>query len=161
MLFGIPAALPAELLHTLASMGHADEIVVCDANFPSASTARTTHTGHVIEVSGRNSPQTIEDILALMPLDSFDDTPALAMEVPGEHDKPPEVHQEVANILSRLPGSPWALTALDRFEFYNRASQAFAIVRTLERRPYGCFIFKAGVLTSAGELMTPEFANRV
>jgi len=161
MLFGVPPTLPAELLHTLATMGHADEIVVCDANFPAASTARHTHVGHMIELTGRDSPQTVGDILALMPLDAFDNTPALAMEVPGGHNTAPAVHQEVSNILSSIPGNPWSLTPLERFAFYERAATAFAIVRTLERRPYGCFILKKGVLTPAGELMTPEFANRV
>ncbi len=161
MLFGIPATLPAELLQVLASMGHGDELVIADANFPSASTARHTHVGHAIELIGRTSPQAANDILSLMPLDSFVEQPALAMEVPGNHEQPPAVHQEVINHLDSAPGSPWKLTPLDRFEFYDRATKAFVIVRTMERRPYGCFVFVKGVLTPDGDIMTPEFANRI
>lgn len=161
MLFGIPAGVPADLLHVLAAMGHGDELVVSDANFPAASTATATTHGRLIELVGREAPEAMADILSLMPLDAFDDAPVVAMAVPGEHERLPAVQAEVSSLLSRLPGSPWLLSPLDRFEFYSRARQAYAVVRTLERRPYGCFILKKGVLTPDGRLMTPDFANRV
>lgn len=161
MLFGIPAALPAKLLHVLASMGHADELVITDGNFPSASVARGTHVGEVIELTGRSSPEAAKDILSLMPLDAFDDAPAIAMAVPGRQVQSPAVHQEVQSILDGLPGQPWTLSTIERFAFYERAARTFAVVRTLERRPYGCFIFKKGVLTPDGRLMTPELATQL
>lgn len=159
MLFGISPELHPTLLHALSTMGHADELVVCDANFPAASVARTTHVGEVVQSSYKTASRAVADILELMPLDAFVDHPATCMEVPGNQDKSPEVHSEVNSILAAVPGHPWSLSPLDRFKFYERAKNAYCVVRTLERRPYGCFILTKGVLTPDGKLMTPEFAN--
>ncbi|MBX2838778.1 MAG: ribose ABC transporter [Gammaproteobacteria bacterium] len=161
MLFGISPELPANLLQTLSLMGHADEIVICDANFPASSVAKSTHVGEVIQTGYKTTSRACSDILSLMPLDAFVESPARCMEVPGSHDRSPDVHQEVSTVLNSLPGNPWSLTPLDRFEFYDRARHTFCVIRTLERRAYGCFLFTKGVLTPDGELMTPEFANKV
>lgn len=159
MLYGIPPQLPAELLHALASMGHGDEIVLVDANYPAAADARHTHVGHPIELVGRDLVEAAGDILALMPLDAFDESPVRLMEFPGE--KVPSVHADVVTLLERVPGGPWLPGELERFAFYERARTAFALVRTLERRPYGNVFLKKGVLTPDGELMTPESAGAV
>jgi len=159
MLFGIPPHLPAELLHALASMGHGDELVLVDANYPAASDARHTHVGHAIELAGRDLVEASGDILALMPLDTFDQAPVLVMASPG--DNVPSVHTDLTAALQMIPGGPWTPGALERFAFYERARTAFVLVRTLERRPYGNAVFKKGVLTPEGELMTPESATAV
>jgi len=161
MLYGISPEIPASLLKAMATMGHADELIVCDANFPATSVSKTTHIGEVLDTGYKTASRAVSDILSLMPLDAFVEDPAVCMEVPGNHKTAPEVHQEVTTILNSVAGSPWSLTPLDRFQFYDRAKKSFAIVRTLERRPYGCFVFTKGVLTPAGELMTPDFANKV
>ncbi|MCK5923215.1 MAG: hypothetical protein KAG66_19905, partial [Methylococcales bacterium] len=123
------------------------------------SNAQHTYCGTPIELVGMNLPAASRDILTLLPLDTFDEAPALAMAVPGERKALPAVQQDVVEVLKHIPGGPWSLTPLERFAFYDRAKNAFAIVRTLERRPYGCVIFKKGVLTTTGELMSPEQAN--
>ena len=162
MLFGIPAHLPAALLETLARMGHGDEIALVDANYPAHSDARGCLLGEPIELSGRSLPEAMADVLALMPLDTFDEAPVIAMAAPdpasGPRERPPSVHAEMQRVLGEVPGAPWRLDALERFAFYERVRAGFAVVRTLERRPYGNVILKKGVLAPDGELMTPERA---
>jgi len=159
MLFGIPAALPADLLHTLASMGHGDEIVLVDANYPAASDAAHTHLGKSLELLGRDLPEATADILALLPLDLFVDDPVSVMATPGS--ETPSVHTDIEALLASVPGAPYRLGAIERFDFYSRARKAFAIVRTLERRPYGNVILKKGVLTPDGDIMSPDSAIAV
>ena len=159
MLYGIPPTLPAELLHTLASMGHGDELVLVDANYPAVSDARATQLGRPLELVGRNLAEATADVLALMPLDAFVDAPVGLMAVPDG--STPSVHAEIVTLLERVPGGPWTPESIERFAFYERARGAFALVRTLERRPYGNVVLKKGVLTPKGELMTPESAVAV
>ena len=162
MLFGIPAHLPAALLEALARMGHGDEIALVDANYPAYSDARECYVEEPIELSGRTLPEAMADVLALMPLDTFDEAPAIAMAAPdpesGPRAAPPSVHAEMQRVLDAVPGAPWRLETLERFRFYERVRTGFAVVRTLERRPYGNVILKKGVLAPDGELMTPERA---
>lgn len=162
MLFGIPAHLPPALLDTLARMGHGDEIALVDANYPAHSDASGCHVPRPIELSGRDVVQAMTDILALMPLDTFDESPVIAMAAPdpasGPRDAPPSVHADMRRVLEGVPGAPWQLDTLERFVFYERVRTGFAVVRTLERRPYGNVILKKGVLAPDGELMTPERA---
>lgn len=159
MLFGIPAALPADLLHTLARMGHGDEIVLVDANYPAASDAAHTHLGKSLELIGRDLPEATADILALLPLDLFVDDPVSVMASPGS--VMPSVHADIEALIASAPGAPHALATIERFDFYQRAQKAFAIVRTMERRPYGNVILKKGVLTPAGDIMSPDSAIAV
>lgn len=155
MLFNIPSALPAELLHVLARMGHGDEIVLVDSNYPAFSDAAGTYHRTPIDLPGRDLAEAMQDILTLLPLDTFDDNPVCVMASPGGT---PSVHRAADKVLSSVPGAPWTLHPLERFAFYKRAQSAFAIVRTLERRPYGNVILKTGVIGPNGELMTPELA---
>jgi len=158
MLFGIPPNLPADLLHVLARLGHGDDLVLVDANYPFHSDAALTRHGQAIELPGRNLPQALTDILALLPIDTFVDDPLLAMAVPGDDPPVPSVHAEMVEVLKGVPGAPWSLGTLERFEFYERAKRSAIIVRTMERRPYGNIIVKTGVISPEGELMTPERA---
>jgi len=160
MLFGISPHLPATLLHALASMGHGDEIVLVDANYPAASDARHTHVGHAIELPGRDLAEAVEDILRLMPLDAFVESPVTLMASPGATE-PPSVHRAVNALLESAPGGPWTPAVIERFAFYERARQAFVLVRTLERRPYGNVVLTKGVLTPDGALMTQALASAV
>ncbi len=155
MLFHIPPALPAELLHVLACMGHGDEIALVDSNYPAFSDAHSTCYGKPIELAGRNLPEAMTDILTLLPLDTFDDHSVHVMASPAGT---PAVHREAEKILAHIPGAPWSMQALERFAFYEHVKTSFAVVRTLERRPYGNVILKAGVIAPDGQLMTPEIA---
>jgi L-fucose mutarotase len=146
MLWGIDPLLDADLLYALRRMGHGDEIAVVDANFPAASTATSTVTGAPILMAGVSAARAVEAILSVMPLDSFVPDPALRMEVVGDPNAVPPVQREVQQAVDHAMGKPLPLVGVERFAFYERAGQAFAILATGERRHYGCFLFKKGVL---------------
>ena len=146
MLWGIDPLLDADLLYALRRMGHGDEIAVVDANYPAASTATSTVTGAPILMAGISAARAVEAVLSVMPLDSFVPDPALRMEVVGDPNAMPPVQQEVQQTIDRAAGRRLPLVGIERFAFYERASQVFAILVTGERRHYGCFIFKKGVL---------------
>ena len=165
MLFGIPPHLPPALLETLARMGHGDEIALVDANYPAHSDARGCLVPRPIDLPGRSCPEAMADVLALMPLDVFDDAPVIAMGAPdpasGPRGAPPSVHAEMIDVLASVPAAPdapWRLDTLERFAFYERVRAGFAVVRTLERRPWGNVILKKGVIAPDGSLMTPKIA---
>jgi L-fucose mutarotase len=146
MLWGIDPLLDADLLYALRRMGHGDEIAIVDANFPAASTAASTVTGHPIYMGGVTAARAVEAVLSVMPLDSFAPDPAMRMEVVDDPLAVPPVQQEVQTAIDRAVGRRQPLVGVERFAFYDRAAEAFAILVTGERRHYGCFIFKKGVL---------------
>ena len=130
-----------DLLHTLASMGHGDDIVVVDAHFPAESMAQ-----RLIRLDGVSAPAALDAILQLIPLDTFVDDPALRMEVVGRPDEIPDVQKEFQAVVDKREGKPMPLATIERFAFYERAKKAFAIVATGELRTYGCVIIKKGVI---------------
>ena len=139
MLKGVPALLSPDLLHVLASMGHGDEIVLADANFPSA-----THAKRLVRLPGISAPAVLDAVLAVFPLDTFVDQAALTMQVVGDAVAVPEA---VADFNKVLQGHGCADAAsLERFAFYERAAQAFAVVATGETRIYGNILLKKGVV---------------
>ena len=139
MLKGISPLLSPDLLHVLASMGHGDEIVLADANFPSA-----THGRRLVRLPGVPAPDVLDAVLSVMPLDTFVAQAALTMQVVGDATALPEVVAEF-NVVLHRHGFP-AASALERFAFYERAAQAFAVVATGETRIYGNVLLKKGVL---------------
>jgi L-fucose mutarotase len=141
MLKNIDPLLTPELLHVLASMGHGDELVLCDANFPAASVARSTVHGRPIHLAGADAPTAVAAILSVLPLDSFVPAPVARMEVTGEPDSVPDVQREVQDLVGEVPMEP-----IERLSFYEKAKTAFAVVATGERRFWGCFIFQKGVI---------------
>src|SRR5579871_1418661 len=124
-----------DLLHTLASMGHGDELAVVDANYPAAANAR-----RLIRLDGADLPEALSACLQLMPLDSFVKQPALRMAVIGAPRKIPEVQQICQQVIDKWEGRHVPVAAIERHAFYERSRQAFAIVLTGELRVYGCFI---------------------
>ena len=141
MLIGISPLLTPDLLHALASMGHGDEIVLADANFPA-----TTHARRLIHLPGIAAPAALQAVLSVMPLDSFVDQPALTMEIVGDSQTRPATVAEF-DVLLQQHGYQ-ASKALERQAFYQRASQAFAVVATGELRTYGNIILKKGVIAT-------------
>lgn len=131
-----------DLLHTLASMGHGDELAVVDANYPAAANAR-----RLIRLDGADLPEALSACLQLMPLDSFVKQPALRMAVIGAPRKIPEVQQICQQVIDKWEGRHVPVAAIERHAFYERSRQAFAIVLTGELRVYGCFIVKKGVIS--------------
>ncbi|MBU1176634.1 MAG: ribose ABC transporter [Alphaproteobacteria bacterium] len=139
MLKGIPALIGPDLLHVLGSMGHGDELVVADANFPGASLGP-----RLIRMDGHSATEVLDAVLTLMPLDDFEHS-AFRMEVVGEPDRIEPVMTAFASIVTRHEPLV-ALMALERHAFYARARHAFAIVQTGETRLYGNVIIKKGVV---------------
>ncbi|GAB5471614.1 MAG: RbsD/FucU domain-containing protein [Rhodospirillales bacterium] len=146
MLKGLSPLLSADLLWILESMGHGDDLALVDRNFPAASTAAGTCYGRVLRLDGVDCNAAAEAILSLLPLDSFVETPLLHMQMVGEPEARLEVHSDLLAIAERAAGGPVGMGSLERQAFYAAAGKAFAVVQTLEARPYGCFLLKKGVI---------------
>ena len=130
-----------ELLHTLASMGHGDDVAIVDAHFPAVSLAK-----RLVRLDGVDAPAALQACLRLIPLDTFVDDPAARMEVVGDPDQIPEIQKQFQEIIDHEEGTHWPLAGIERHAFYERAKRAFAIVLTGELRPYGCVLIKKGVV---------------
>jgi L-fucose mutarotase len=146
VLKGIDPLLHADLLHALRAMGHGDELVLCDTNFPADSVARRTVLGRLLRLDEVTAARAARAVLSVMPLDGFVDAPAARMQVVGRPDEIPEVQREVQAEVDAAEGRSWPMAGVERFAFYDRAKQAYAVVATGERRFYGCFILKKGVI---------------
>lgn len=149
MLKSIDPILNPDLLHALAAMGHGDDIVICDTNFPADTVARQTELGRPLRLDGVDAPRAVRAILSLMPLDTFVDAPARRMEVVGKPGEIPAVQHEVAREVEAAEGRAVPLTPIERYAFYEAAKNAYCVVATGERRFYGCFILKKGVIPPA------------
>ncbi|HVC88731.1 MAG TPA: RbsD/FucU domain-containing protein [Gaiellaceae bacterium] len=146
MLKNLNPLLTPELLSVLAEMGHGDDLVLCDANFPAESVARTTAHGRPIRLVGVDAPAAARAILSVLPLDEFVEVPVSRMEVAGEPQTVPAVQQEVQMVVDAALGRCLAMGPVERFAFYELARSAYAVVATGERRFWGCFVFKKGVV---------------
>jgi L-fucose mutarotase len=146
LLKSIDPLLNADVLHALRAMGHGDDVVLCDTNFPADSVARATVLGRLLRIDNVTAARAARAVLSVLPLDSFVDTPASRMEVVDHPDEVPEVQREVQAEIDAAEGRPWPMGSVERFAFYDRARQAYAVIATGERRFYGCFILKKGVI---------------
>jgi L-fucose mutarotase len=146
MLKGIDQRLSAEIVHVLMLMGHGDDLVICDVNHPAATIAAETTYGRLIDMSGCDIPTAARAILSLMPLDSFVAAPVQRMQVVGNPDGQVPIFARMQVVVDQAEGRPVAIEALERFEFYTAAKRAFAIIRTADSGPYGCFVLKKGVV---------------
>jgi L-fucose mutarotase len=144
MLKGISPLLSPDLLAVLCRMGHGDEIVLADAHFPGESVG-----ARVLRADGLPIAGLLDGILPLFELDSYDRAPVLMM-APVRGDRlDPEVEHSYRQVLDRhAPGTP-RIAKLERFAFYARARQAFAVVMTGDTRKYGNVILKKGVTPPA------------
>jgi L-fucose mutarotase len=156
LLKGIHPLLTADLLHILRSMGHGDEILVCDCNFPAASISKET-VSHKHIVLTCTLPEALNAICSVMPLDYFQKTqcvymaPEQGLELPS--DGIAVLDQCTASILEH---SNPKLEAVDRFQFYKYAKKVYAIVQTMERRPYANFVLKKGCIGPDGKDLLPS-----
>jgi L-fucose mutarotase len=139
MLKNIPALIGPDLLHALHSMGHGDELVIADANFPGASLGP-----QLLRMDGHTATDVLEAVVTLMPLDEFEQA-AFRMEVVGEPKKIEPVMAEFDAIIKRHEPRV-SIVGIERFAFYERAKSAFAIIQTGETRLYGNVIVKKGVI---------------
>ncbi len=127
-------------------MGHGDYLIVSDTNFPADSIAReTTMLGTLLRMENLTAAEAINAILSVMPLDTFVDDFAGRMEVVGAPDEVPAVQQEVAAEIVAA-GESRPMQAIERFAFYDLAKGAYAVIQSGERRFYGCFMLRKGVI---------------
>jgi L-fucose mutarotase len=141
MLIGIPNILSPELLKILMEMGHGDEIVLADGNFPAASNAQ-----RLIRCDGHNLPDLLDAILQLFPLDVRMKQPVSLMGVDQGDNYIPEITKTFKLIVSKYDSHITDFEIVDRFEFYERAKKAYAIVATSEMERYANIILKKGVI---------------
>lgn len=141
MLKGLDPLLSPDLLQTLRAMGHGDEIVVADANYPAESMGLP-----VIRLDGVSATAVLDAILSVMPLDTFVPEAAWRMEVVDDPDADQPIFAEFSASIRHHEGDTFRLGQLERFAFYARAKTCFAVVATGERRLYGNVILKKGVV---------------
>ena len=146
MLKGLDNRLNADVLYALRAMGHGDTLVLSDTNFPADSIARETVLGSLLRMENLTCAQATEAVLSVFPLDTFVDDFAGRMEVVGDPSRVEPVQAEVQTAIDAAEGRPRPMISIERFDFYDRAKQAYAVIQTGERRFYGCFIFRKGVI---------------
>ncbi|HET7839253.1 MAG TPA: RbsD/FucU domain-containing protein [Rectinemataceae bacterium] len=131
-----------ELLKILHEMGHGDELVIGDSNYPAASTAQ-----RLVRADGHGLPELLDAILRLFPLDSYVEKPVLLMQVVPGDPTVPTVHEAIKEVVRRHePRGDRAVGGIERFEFYERAKASYAVLATTEKGAYGCVIIKKGVV---------------
>ncbi|PZO80950.1 MAG: ribose ABC transporter [Mesorhizobium amorphae] len=145
MLKGLNPLLNADVLYALRAMGHGDDLVVVDANFPAESVAQETVLGHLLRIDAP-APEVMRAVLSLYPLDSFVDDAAARMEIVGKPDELPPVQAEAQSEIDRAEGKSWPMIGIERYAFYERAKKAYCVIQSSERRFYGCFALRKGVL---------------
>jgi L-fucose mutarotase len=146
VLKGIDQRLSAEVVHVLMLMGHGDDLVICDVNHPAATIAAETTYGRLVDMAGCDIPTAARAILSLMPLDSFVPAPVSRMQVVGNPAAQVPIFARMQAVVDQAEGRAVQVQALERFAFYEAAKRAFAIIRTSDSGPYGCFILKKGVV---------------
>jgi L-fucose mutarotase len=146
MLKGIDQHLSAEIVHVLMLMGHGDDLVICDVNHPAATIAAETTYGKLIDMAGCDIPTGAAAILSLMPLDTFVPAPVARMQVVGNPGGVVPIFARMQAVVDRAEGRSVTIEPLERFAFYEAAKRSFAIIRTADSGPYGCFILKKGVV---------------
>jgi L-fucose mutarotase len=143
MLKGLDPILNADVLYALRAMGHGDDLIICDTNFPADSVARQTVLGRVLRID-RPAAEVVRAVLSLYPIDTFVEDAAGRMEVVGEPETLLPVMQEVQAEVTAAGGPQ--MIGIERYAFYDRARQAYAVIQTGERRFYGCFALRKGVI---------------
>ncbi len=146
MLKGLDNRLNADVLYALRAMGHGDTLVISDTNFPADSIARETVLGSLLRMENLTCAQAMQAVLSVFPLDTFVDDFAGRMEVVGDPARIEPVQAEVQVEIDLAEGRPRPMISIERFDFYDRAKQAYAVIQTGERRFYGCFILRKGVI---------------
>jgi len=150
MLKGINPLLNADVLQALRAMGHGDDLIICDTNFPADSVARQTELGYLLRIDAP-AAEVVKAVLSLYPLDSFVDDAAARMEIVGKPDEIPPVQKEVQKEIDKAEGKAWPMISVERYAFYERAKKAYCVIQTGERRFYGCFAFRKGVIPPDAE----------
>ncbi len=141
MLKGIPKILSSELFKVLMDMGHGDEIVISDGNFPAATCAK-----RLVKCDGHGVPEILEAILKFLPLDQYVEKPAALMGVVPGDPTVPVIWKEYESIIKKYNAGFKGFEYEERFDFYERSKEAFAVVLTGESALYANVILKKGVV---------------
>lgn len=141
MLIGIPSILSPELLKVLMEMGHGDELVIADGNFPAASVAQ-----RLVRSDGNKVPDLLQAILRVLPLDSYVERPIGLMQVVPGDTYVPTIWDTYKEIVRSSPSQAAGIELIERFAFYERARKAYAVVATSETALYANIILKKGVV---------------
>ena len=142
MLKGIPDIISPELLKILDEMGHGDEIVIGDGNFPAAANAK-----RLVRLDGHGVPEILDAILKLFPLDPYVESPVMLMQVTPGDDVDPVIWKDYDRIVKERAGD-FKASEIERFAFYERARDAYAIIATGETALYANIILKKGVVVN-------------
>ena len=143
MLKGISPLLSPELLKVLCEMGHGDELVIADGNFPAESIGKNAI---VIRADGHGVPEMLDAILQLIPLDQYVDQPAALMKVVPGDPVVPVIWAEYRALLKKHGEDPDKVEMMERFAFYDRAKNAYAVIATGETAIYANVLLKKGVV---------------
>ena len=146
MLKGIDPRLNADMLYVLRAMGHGDALIIADTNFPSDSVAQATVHGSLLRMENLTAAEAVEAILSVYPLDTFVHDFAGRMEIVDAPDEVPPVQQDVQAAIDAAEGGHRPMVGIERFAFYDMARDSYAVIQTGERRFYGCFMLRKGVI---------------
>ena len=141
MLKNIPKNLSPELVKVLMEMGHGDELVIADGNYPAASNAR-----NLVRCDGLGVPELLESILQLFPLDTYTDCAIGLMEVVPGDDVKPVIWDEYQRIIVETKTENSQIEHIERFKFYERGKKAYAIIATGEEALYANILLRKGVV---------------
>lgn len=142
MLKGLSPLLTPELLKILCEMGHGDEIVLADGNFPSEAIGQ-----RVVRLDAHAGTDVLKAIMSVFPIDTYSDSNAFLMEVvPGDNVETP-IWDEYSHIMKESEGETVRIGHIERFAFYERAKKAYAVIATGETALYANLILKKGVIS--------------
>jgi L-fucose mutarotase len=144
MLKGVDPLLSGALLHLLDDMGHGDELLVVDRNFPAVSTGKP-----VVRLGEATMRRAVGAILTVFPLDTFVETPLWRMEVDEDPARTTPEQDAVLALARAAHPRPLEWGVVPRLDFYERATRAFAVVHVLDPAPWGCFVLQKGVVFDA------------
>lgn len=147
MLKGIPPILSPDLLKILMEMGHGDEIVIADGNFPSSAIAQ-----RLVRLDGHGVPEILSAVMKFFPLDSYTDKPVALMEVVKGDPVVPTIWDTYKDIICRHEPERCNIEFIERFDFYERAKKAYAVIATGETAIYANIILKKGVVKPEEEV---------
>lgn len=140
MLKGIPKNISPQLLKVLCEMGHGDEIVIADANFPAENYGK-----RVIRADGLGGVEILNSVLTLIPLDTYAQSNMMLMDLSGGDTIIPSIWDSYEKVAKNIDEN-YKIEKLERFEFYDRAKQAYAVIATGEEAIYANLIIKKGVI---------------
>ncbi len=141
MLKNIPSNVSAELIKVLMEMGHGDELVIADANYPKFAQPKV-----LVDATGHDIPSLLDSILSLIPLDQYEKNPTIYMQVMPDDPYVPTIWEKYEEVAKKHEQDGMRAKFVDKYEFYERAKNAYAVIATSEKELYANLIIKKGVI---------------